>query len=188
MHLGFPCGMLGYGVTEFPSFSTATTVSPSTNLTTAPPPPPPSNVQHQQQLPVHPSSHPPDQFSLLDIPTANVSVGAIVLHYRHCWCARWFGRSPLQQARLHLRRQGPLELARPLRAIHPCAAYACLESGVPRLIPPRGHSTTWYYALEQDEDMTSWERFENNCHLWFGTAIHSNCLTELAKLPFHATV
>ena len=36
--------------------------------------------------------------------------------------------------------------------------------------------------------MPSWERFKNLCHLRFGSSIRCNCLSELARLPFHSTV
>ncbi|XP_039827202.1 uncharacterized protein LOC120688919 [Panicum virgatum] len=47
---------------------------------------------------------------------------------------------------------------------------------------------TWYYALEQDEGMPSWERFKELANQRFGTAIRSNRLSELARLPWHGTV
>jgi hypothetical protein len=47
---------------------------------------------------------------------------------------------------------------------------------------------TWYYALEQDEGMPSWEQSKDLCHMWFISTIYSNCLTETVMLPFHAMV
>jgi len=51
-----------------------------------------------------------------------------------------------------------------------------------------GVAQTWYYALEQDEGMPSWERFEELANQRFGPAIRSNRLSELARLPWHGTV
>jgi len=51
-----------------------------------------------------------------------------------------------------------------------------------------GVAQTWYYALEQDEGMPSWERFEELANQRFGLAIRSNRLSELARLPWHGTV
>ena len=46
----------------------------------------------------------------------------------------------------------------------------------------------WYYALEQDEGVPTWERFKDLCHLRFGPLVRCNCLSELARLPFHHMV
>ncbi|XP_039793093.1 uncharacterized protein LOC120659101 [Panicum virgatum] len=46
-----------------------------------------------------------------------------------------------------------------------------------------GVAQTWYYALEQDEGMPSWECFKELANQRFGPAIRSNCLSELARLP-----
>ena len=40
----------------------------------------------------------------------------------------------------------------------------------------RGAAQTWYYALEQDEDMPSWERFKDLCRLRFGPPIRGSRL------------
>lgn len=47
---------------------------------------------------------------------------------------------------------------------------------------------TWYYALEQDKSMQSWERFKDLCQPCFGPAIRSNRLAELAQLPVYSMV
>jgi len=51
-----------------------------------------------------------------------------------------------------------------------------------------GVAQTWYYALEQDEGMLSWERFKELANQCFGPAVRSNRLSELARLPWHGTV
>ena len=51
-----------------------------------------------------------------------------------------------------------------------------------------GVTQTWYYALEQDEGMPSWERFKELANQRLGSAIRSNRLSELARLPWHGTV
>ena len=52
----------------------------------------------------------------------------------------------------------------------------------------RGAAQTWYYALEQDEGMPSWERFKDLCRLRFGPAIRGSRLAKLGRLPFTSTV
>jgi hypothetical protein len=52
----------------------------------------------------------------------------------------------------------------------------------------RGAAQTWYYALEQDEGMSPWERFKDLCNLRFRPAIHGSRLAELGRLPFLSTV
>ena len=47
---------------------------------------------------------------------------------------------------------------------------------------------TWYYALEQDEGMPSWERFKDLCRLRLGPPIGGSRLAELGQLPFTSTV
>ena len=42
-----------------------------------------------------------------------------------------------------------------------------------------GMAQTWYYALEQDEGMPSWERFKDLCRLRFGPPIRGSRLAEL---------
>jgi len=51
-----------------------------------------------------------------------------------------------------------------------------------------GAARSWYYTLEQDEGVPSWERFKDLCHLRFGSAVRTNRLAEVAQLPFHLTV
>jgi len=51
-----------------------------------------------------------------------------------------------------------------------------------------GVAQTWYYALEQDEGMLSWERFKELANQCFGPDVRSNRLSELARLPWHGTV
>ena len=52
----------------------------------------------------------------------------------------------------------------------------------------RDAAQTWYYALEQDEGMPSWERFRALCSLRFGPPVLGTRLAELARLPFGTTV
>ena len=52
----------------------------------------------------------------------------------------------------------------------------------------RGAAQTWYYALEQDEGMPSWERFKELANQRFGPVVRSNRLSELARLPWHGTI
>jgi hypothetical protein len=52
----------------------------------------------------------------------------------------------------------------------------------------RGGAQTWYYALEHDEGMPSWERFRDLCRLRFGPPLHGSRLAELGRLPFATTV
>jgi hypothetical protein len=47
---------------------------------------------------------------------------------------------------------------------------------------------TWYYALELDVGMPSWERLKELYHLQFGLPIWDLCLVELGQLPFRTTV
>jgi len=51
-----------------------------------------------------------------------------------------------------------------------------------------GGAQTWYYALEQDEGMPTWDRFRELCTLRFGPSFHGTRLSELARLPFVSTV
>jgi hypothetical protein len=51
-----------------------------------------------------------------------------------------------------------------------------------------GAAQTWYYALEQDEGMPSWERFHELCFLRFVPTVRGTRLSELARLPFTFTV
>jgi hypothetical protein len=51
-----------------------------------------------------------------------------------------------------------------------------------------GGAQTWYYALEHDEGMPSWERFRDLCRLRFGPPLHGSRLAELGRLPFATTV
>jgi hypothetical protein len=52
----------------------------------------------------------------------------------------------------------------------------------------RGAAQTWYYTLEQDTGMPTWERFKELCHLQFGPPVRDSCLAELGRLQFHTTV
>jgi hypothetical protein len=52
----------------------------------------------------------------------------------------------------------------------------------------KGPAQTWYYALEQDEGMPSWDRFAELCRLRFGPAVRGSRLAELGRLPFLSTV
>ena len=52
----------------------------------------------------------------------------------------------------------------------------------------RGAAQTWYYALEQDEGMPTWEHFKELCNLHFGPIVRGTRLSELARLPFVSTV
>jgi hypothetical protein len=51
-----------------------------------------------------------------------------------------------------------------------------------------GVAQTWYYALEQDEGMPSWDRFKELCIFRLGPAVCGTRLSELARLPFTSTV
>ncbi|KAG8056256.1 hypothetical protein GUJ93_ZPchr0002g26237 [Zizania palustris] len=51
-----------------------------------------------------------------------------------------------------------------------------------------GAAQTWYYALEQDEGMPSWDKFKELCHMRFGPTVRIIRLSELAHLPFLSTV
>ncbi|WVZ49309.1 hypothetical protein U9M48_000678 [Paspalum notatum var. saurae] len=51
-----------------------------------------------------------------------------------------------------------------------------------------GVAQSWYYTLEQDEGMPSWERFRELCSLRFKPTVRDTCLSELARLPFTSTV
>ena len=51
-----------------------------------------------------------------------------------------------------------------------------------------GVAQTWYYALEQDEGMPTWDRFKELCNFRFGPAVRGTRLSELARLPFTSTV
>jgi hypothetical protein len=48
----------------------------------------------------------------------------------------------------------------------------------------RGAAQTWYYALERDEGMPTWERFRAVCQMQFGPPTQGTRLAELACLPF----
>jgi hypothetical protein len=52
----------------------------------------------------------------------------------------------------------------------------------------RGAAQTWYYALECDEGMPTWERFHGLCQLQFGPLTQGTRLAELARLLFTSTV
>jgi hypothetical protein len=52
----------------------------------------------------------------------------------------------------------------------------------------RGAAQTWYYALERDEGMPTWERFCVVCQMQFGPPTQGTRLAELARLPFTSTV
>ena len=51
-----------------------------------------------------------------------------------------------------------------------------------------GVAQTWYYALEQDEGMPTWDRFKEMCNLQFRPAVRGTCLSKLACLPFTSMV
>ncbi|WVZ49487.1 hypothetical protein U9M48_000845 [Paspalum notatum var. saurae] len=51
-----------------------------------------------------------------------------------------------------------------------------------------GVAQSWYYTLEQDKGMPSWERFRELCSLRFGPTVRGTCLSELARLPFTSMV
>jgi len=51
-----------------------------------------------------------------------------------------------------------------------------------------GAAQTWYYALEQDDGMPTWDRFKELCNFRFGPAVRGTRLSELARLPFTSTV
>ncbi|XP_066375373.1 uncharacterized protein [Miscanthus floridulus] len=52
----------------------------------------------------------------------------------------------------------------------------------------RGLAQTWYYALEQDEGMPSWERFVELCRQCFGPPVRGTRLALLGRLPFQSMV
>jgi hypothetical protein len=52
----------------------------------------------------------------------------------------------------------------------------------------RGAAQTWYYALERDEGMLTWERFRAVCQMQFRPPTQGTRLAELARLPFISTV
>jgi hypothetical protein len=52
----------------------------------------------------------------------------------------------------------------------------------------RGAAQTWYYALERDEGMPTWERFRAVCQMQFGPPTQGTRLAELAHIPFTSTV
>jgi hypothetical protein len=52
----------------------------------------------------------------------------------------------------------------------------------------RGAAQTWYYAVERDEGMPTWERFRAVCQMQFGPPTQGTRLAELARLPFTSTV
>jgi hypothetical protein len=43
---------------------------------------------------------------------------------------------------------------------------------------------TWYYVMEQDEFMPSWERFKELCNLCFALVFRGTRLSKLARHPF----
>jgi hypothetical protein len=51
-----------------------------------------------------------------------------------------------------------------------------------------GAAQTWYYALEQDEGMPTWDRFKELYNLRFGPVVRGTCLSEHARLPCLSTV
>ena len=51
-----------------------------------------------------------------------------------------------------------------------------------------GGTQTWYYALEQDEGMMTWERFRDSCRLCFGPLLQCSWLAEHGWLPFATSV
>jgi hypothetical protein len=51
-----------------------------------------------------------------------------------------------------------------------------------------GVAQTWYYALEIDEGVSTWDRFAELCHQRFGPAVRTNRLSELARLPFTGSI
>jgi hypothetical protein len=52
----------------------------------------------------------------------------------------------------------------------------------------RSAAQTWYYALERDEGMPTWERFHALCQLQFGPPTQGTRLAEHARLSFTSTV
>jgi hypothetical protein len=52
----------------------------------------------------------------------------------------------------------------------------------------RGAAQTWYYTLEQDTRMPTWERFKELCHLQFGPPVQDSRLAKLGRLQFRSTV
>jgi hypothetical protein len=51
-----------------------------------------------------------------------------------------------------------------------------------------GPAQTWYYAIEQDEGMPSWERFNELCNERFRPPVRGSRLAELARLQFTTSV
>jgi hypothetical protein len=51
-----------------------------------------------------------------------------------------------------------------------------------------GDAQTWYYALQQDEGMQSWDRFRALCQLRFGPPTQGTRLAQLARLSFSSSV
>jgi hypothetical protein len=112
MHQDFSYGMPGYGVMTFPSFSTATTIPPSTTH-----PPLPTTIMHTATDTVVPfvpcpstkSTFPPRHPRYQRFREGHFLICTDVLQCRRCPRAHRFECSPLQQARLlHLWRQEPL--------------------------------------------------------------------------------
>jgi hypothetical protein len=52
----------------------------------------------------------------------------------------------------------------------------------------RGAAQTWYYTLEQDTRMPTWERFKELHHLQFGPPVQDSRLAKLGQLQFRSTV
>jgi hypothetical protein len=52
----------------------------------------------------------------------------------------------------------------------------------------KGVAQTWYYALEIDKGVPTWDRFTELCHQRFGPALRTNRLSELARLAFTGSV
>jgi hypothetical protein len=51
-----------------------------------------------------------------------------------------------------------------------------------------GNAQQWYYILERDAGVPSWEEFKVLCHQRFGPPLTTNHLAELARLPFTSDV
>jgi hypothetical protein len=51
-----------------------------------------------------------------------------------------------------------------------------------------GSAQQWYYVIERDAGVPSWEDFKLLCHQRFGPPLSTNHLADLARLPFTSTV
>jgi hypothetical protein len=51
-----------------------------------------------------------------------------------------------------------------------------------------GHAQQWYYMLERDVGIVTWQHFKALCQQCFGPALGTNHLDDLARLPFRSTV